>query len=154
MAYVERTVTVDAPAWDVYELAKDMERYPDYMPDVESVKVVERGDNTTITAWETSVDGTPILWTEKDTFHDDALRIEYRLIEGDLDTFEGEWRFLALADHTTEVTLTCTYDFGIPELTNLIGPTLHQKVGENSDMMLAGIKRQIEDKAAANTVRP
>jgi len=43
------------------------------------------------------------------------------------------------------VTLTCDYDFGIPELTNLIGPTLEQKVGENSEMMLEGMKRRIEE---------
>ena len=36
------------------------------------------------------------------------------------------------------------YDFGIPELSNLIGPTLHEKVGENSEMMLQGMKRRIE----------
>jgi hypothetical protein len=44
----------------------------------------------------------------------------------------------------TQVTLTVDYDFGIPELTNLIGPTLEQKVGENSEMMLEGMKRRIE----------
>ena len=144
MPYVERSVLINGPIEKVYELAKDMERYHEYMPDVESVKIIEREPNRTVTEWETSVDGTPILWTEEDTFHDDEPRIEYRLIEGDLDKFEGEWRFVE-KEHGTEVTLTCDYDFGIPELTNLIGPTLQQKVGENSEMMLAGIKKRAEE---------
>ena len=143
MAYVERTILIEGPIEQVYELAKDMEAYPDFMPDVESVKVIEREARRTVTEWETSVDGTPILWTEEDLFDDENFVIDYRLIEGDLDKFEGQWRF-SRQGSATRVILTVDYDFGIPELTNLIGPTLEQKVGENSEMMLQGMKRRIE----------
>ncbi len=143
MAYVERTILIEGPIEQVYELAKDMEAYPDFMPDVESVKVIEREARRTVTEWETSVDGTPILWTEEDLFDDENFVIDYRLIEGDLDKFEGQWRF-SRQGSATQVILTVDYDFGIPELTNLIGPTLEQKVGENSEMMLQGMKRRIE----------
>lgn len=144
MGYVERNIVIEGPVEAVYELAKDMEGYPDFMPDVESVTVVSREGNSTITEWETSVDGTPILWTEKDVFDDKNHIITYQLIEGDLEKFEGTWSFQA-KDGGTEVTLTVDYDFGIPELTNLIGPTLETKVGENSEMMLQGMKRRIEE---------
>ena len=143
MAYVERTILIEGPIEQVYELAKDMEAYPDFMPDVESVKVIEREARRTVTEWETSVDGTPILWTEEDLFDDENFVIDYRLIEGDLDKFEGQWRF-SRQGSATQVILTVDYDFGIPELTNLIGPTLEQKVGENSEMMLQGMKRRLE----------
>lgn len=143
MAYVERSILIEGPIEKVYELAKDMEAYPDFMPDVESVKVIEREPHRTVTEWETSVDGTPILWTEEDRFDDENFVIDYHLIEGDLDKFEGQWRFVR-SGSATQVILTVDYDFGIPELTNLIGPTLEQKVGENSEMMLAGMKRRIE----------
>ena len=143
MGYVERKIVIEGPREAVYELAKDMESYPEYMPDVESVKIVSRRPNATITEWETSVDGTPILWTEEDVFDDGNFTITYRLIEGDLDKFEGMWKF-EQTPQGTQVTLTVDYDFGIPELTNLIGPTLEQKVGENSVMMLEGMKRRIE----------
>lgn len=143
MPYVERSIIINGPIHDVYELAKDMERYPEFMPDVESVKVVKREPNVTVTEWETSVDGTPIMWTEQDVFDDKNFTIEYQLIEGDLDKFEGIWKFENTADGT-RVTLTVDYDFGIPELTNLIGPTLAEKVGENSEMMLQGMKNRIE----------
>jgi len=143
MPWVERSILIEGPIEKVYELAKDMEAYPEFMPDVESVKVIERETHRTVTEWETSVDGTPILWTEEDRFDDENFVIDYHLIEGDLDKFEGQWRFLR-SGSGTQVILTVDYDFGIPELTNLIGPTLEQKVGENSEMMLAGMKRRIE----------
>ncbi|MCW5867372.1 MAG: SRPBCC family protein, partial [Candidatus Eremiobacteraeota bacterium] len=90
MAYVERSIIIEGPIEQVYELAKDMEAYPNFMPDVESVKVIEREPKRTVTEWETSVDGTPILWTEEDLFDDENFVIDYRLIEGDLDKFEGQ----------------------------------------------------------------
>lgn len=143
MPQVERKIVIDGDAHQVYELAKDMESFPNYMPEVESVKVVSREENSTVTEWVTNVDGTPFIWTEKDRFDDENLRIDYALIEGDLEKFEGCWTFRSVGDKT-EVSLLVDYDFGLPELTELIGPTLHEKIGENSEMMLAGIKKLVE----------
>lgn len=143
MPSVERKILIDREPQAVYELAKDMESYPKFMPDVESVKVVSRGENSTVTDWVTDIDGTPFLWTEEDRFDDQALRIDYSLIEGNLEKFEGAWTF-CLVDGKTEVCLSVNYDFGLPELTELIGPTLHEKVGENCEMMLTGMKHLVE----------
>ena len=145
MPEVVRTIVIEGEPRAVYELAKDMESYPSYMPDVESVKVISRTPDTTVTEWVTDIDGTPFLWTEEDRFDDEGLRIEYALVEGDLDKFEGTWTFQAL-EGKTEVRLSVNYDFGLPELTELIGPTLHEKVGENCEMMLAGMKKLVEAK--------
>ena len=143
MAFVELTIAVDAPAREVYELAKEQEHFPDFMPDVESVTVLERHADRTITRWKTLVEDAPIEWTEEDRFDDAATRIDYQLIEGDLDTFEGAWTFEQRGSSTI-VTLSVEYDFGVPTLAELIGPTLAKKVRENSEMMLAALKREAE----------
>ncbi len=149
MPYVERSIIIEGSIESVYEIAKDMESYPKFMPDVESVKVVSRSDNETVTEWVTNVDGTPFLWTERDLFDDVNRCITYALIEGDLEKFEGAWKFDSVAEGT-KVTLTVNYDFGIPELTEMIGPTLLEKVGENSEMMLAGMKAQAEGRRVSS----
>ena len=146
MPYVETAIDIAAPARAIYELAKDMERYPEFMPDVETVKVLKREGNSTTTRWKTLVEEAPIEWTEVDVFDDEHTRIDYRLIEGDLDKFEGAWTFEDNGDGTTRVFLTVEYDFGVPTLAELIGPTLQRKVQENSEMMLAGLKREAESK--------
>jgi ribosome-associated toxin RatA of RatAB toxin-antitoxin module len=143
MPYVETTIAIAAPARVVYELAKDQERFPQFMPDVETVKVLERHDDRVITRWKTLVEEAPIEWTEEDRFDDGALRIDYHLLEGDLDTFEGAWTFEE-RDGLTQVVLGVEYDFGVPTLAELIGPTLHKKVQENSEMMLAALKVEAE----------
>ncbi|HXW52391.1 MAG TPA: aromatase/cyclase, partial [Candidatus Acidoferrales bacterium] len=143
MPYVETTIEIKAPAKKIYELAKDMERYPDFMPDVETVKILERKGNETVTRWKTLVEEAPIEWTEIDVFDDEKTRIDYRLIEGDLDKFEGAWTFTE-NNGLTKVVLGVDYDFGVPTLAELIGPILQKKVEENSQMMLRALKERCE----------
>jgi coenzyme Q-binding protein COQ10 len=147
MPFVETTIVVGAAARDVYELAKDQERFPEFMPDVELVTVLERDGARTVSRWKTLVEEAPIEWIEEDLFDDAALRVDYRLLEGDLDTFEGSWTFDERGGETF-VRLRVTYDFGVPTLAELIGPTLHKKVLENSEMMLAALKREAEEHVA------
>ena len=147
MPYVECEIEVEAPAATVYELAKEQERFPEFMPDVDTVVVLERHPDRVITRWKTLVEDAPIEWTEEDRFDDAALRIDYALLEGDLDTFEGAWTFEE-RDGLTRVVLGVEYDFGVPTLAELIGPTLEKKVRENSAMMLAALKREAESRTA------
>jgi ribosome-associated toxin RatA of RatAB toxin-antitoxin module len=141
--FVACTIVVNAPARDVYELAKDQERFPEFMPDVELVVVLERAGSRTVSRWKTLVEDAPIEWIEEDLFDDVALRVDYKLLEGDLETFEGAWTFVE-RDGVTQVDLGIAYDFGVPTLAELIGPTLHAKVRENGEMMLAALKREAE----------
>ncbi|MBQ7569172.1 SRPBCC family protein [bacterium] len=143
MPYIEKKQIIKAPVDEVYRVASNMEEYPVFMRDVQSVKIVQRGQNSTVTDWVTDIDGTEIMWNEEDHFDASSHRIDYRLIDGDLDKFEGQWRFDAVPEGT-EVTLTCDFDFGIPELVHLIGDILEIKVGENCEMMLDGLKTQLE----------
>ena len=143
MPYVETSIVVAAPARAVYELAKDQERFPQFMPDVETVRVLERHSDRAVSRWKTLVEEAPIEWTEEDLFDDEALRIDYKLLEGDLVKFEGAWTFEE-RDGLTHVVLGVDYDFGVPTLAELIGPTLERKVRENSEMMLAALKSEAE----------
>jgi coenzyme Q-binding protein COQ10 len=146
MPYVETSIAIAAPARVVYELAKDQERFPEFMPDVETVKLIEQNAERAISRWKTLVEEAPIEWTEEDRFDDAALRIDYKLIEGDLDKFEGAWTFQE-RDGVTHVSLGVDFDFGVPTLAELIGPTLLRKVRENSEMMLAALKSEAEKRA-------
>lgn len=147
MPYVETSIVIAAPARVVYELAKEQERFPDFMPDVETVTVIERHPDRILTRWKTLVEEAPIEWIEEDRFNDGELRIDYKLLEGDLDKFEGSWTFSENGVQT-HVMLGVDFDFGVPTLAELIGPTLERKVRENSDMMLTALKKEAEAKAA------
>ena len=138
MPYVESRIAIAAPARAVYELAKDQERFPEFMPDVETVKGRACTDRTG-SRWKTLVEEAPTERTQEDRFDDPALRIDDALLKGDLDTFEGAWTFEE-RDGLTHVLLTVEYDFGVPTLAELIGPTLQKKVLENSGYDAQGVE--------------
>lgn len=143
MPRVECSVKIQGSAKVAYEIASDMESYPFYMENVESVQILERSENRTVTKWQTKVDGRRIGWIEEDSFDGDNLRIDYRLIKGDLRKFEGYWHFLQEGSEV-RAELIVEFDLGIPVLATLINPLLKQKTYENSMAMLGAIKEQVE----------
>jgi len=144
MPYVEVSLPVSASRQAIYPILKDMEKYPEFMTDLVSVKVVERDGNTTVTQWVSNVDGRIIRWTERDTFDDANYHITYCQIEGDLKKFAGEWILTPLDDVTTEIKLTVDFEFGIPMIAGLLNPILKKKVKLNSENMLKAIKDRLE----------
>ncbi|MCL6451375.1 MAG: aromatase/cyclase [Acetobacteraceae bacterium] len=127
----------------VYALACDMESFPSYMPDVKSVKVLERGPNWTVTEWVALLKGRTFRWKERDEFDPETPCIRYRLEEGDLKKFEGEWTFEAQGEET-RVRLTVDFELGVPMIAALLNPVAKLAVRDNCAGMLAAIKARAE----------
>ena len=143
MPFVETKTVINGNIDDIYNIVKNMEAYPSFMNDLESVKILEKGADYTLSHWVSNVDGRRIIWTEKDSFFDEEKRITYKQTEGDLKKMEGEWRLTNSTDGV-EVLLSVDFEFGIPMIAGLLNPILKKKVRENSENMLAAVKAQIE----------
>ncbi|MGE4588875.1 MAG: type II toxin-antitoxin system RatA family toxin [Acidaminococcaceae bacterium] len=143
MPFVETKTIINGSIDDIYNIVKNMEAYPSFMHDLESVKILEKGADYTLSHWVSNVDGRRIVWTEKDNFYDIEKRITYKQTEGDLKKMEGEWR-LTNSNNGVEVVLSVDFEFGIPMIAGLLNPILKRKVRENSENMLKAIKTQIE----------
>ena len=131
MPYVETKTVIKGNGKNIYEIIKDMAAYPQFMKDLVSVEILERGENTTVSHWVSNVDGRKIVWTEKDTFYPEELKITYAQTEGDLKRMEGQWLIEQQGD-ACEVTLAVDFEFGIPMIAGLLNPILKKKVRENS----------------------
>ncbi len=143
MPYVETKTVIKGDSQKIYEIIKDMPAYPDFMKDLVSVEILERGEDYTISHWVSNVDGRKIVWTERDTFYPQDLKITYAQTDGDLKKMEGQW-VIAPQSGSCEVSLTVDFEFGIPMIAGLLNPILKKKVRENCENMLASIKQQIE----------
>lgn len=143
MPCVESKIIINGDAESIFKIIKNMEAYPSFMQDLVSVKILEHGDNTTLSHWVSNVDGRKIVWTERDIFYPEDMRITYCQTEGDLKKMEGEWKLVAL-DQGTEVSLVVDFEFGIPMIAGLLNPILKKKVRENCENMLKAVKAQIE----------
>jgi coenzyme Q-binding protein COQ10 len=138
--FVEVTGEVPLEPRAVFERLSDMESFPNFMDRVESVRVLERGENRTVTHWVTNLKGSRFEWTEEDLFDPVHLRIAYRQIEGDLRKFEGEWRIEA-CPVGSRVTLTVDFEFGMPMLAALLNPVARLVIRDNALSMLEGLAK-------------
>ncbi len=144
MPFVEVSKEIVVNPEEVYLLAKDMESYSNFMENVVKITTLEKGEDYTITEWDTRLKGQPIVWTERDLFDDSARRIDYTLVKGDMKKFEGAWTFESKGDGTL-VKLTVDFELGIPMFSSLLNPVAKLIVKKNCEDMLAGFKKQLED---------
>jgi ribosome-associated toxin RatA of RatAB toxin-antitoxin module len=138
----------------VYNAAKDnVEYYHKYMKEVEKVEIIETGEDSKTEneyftlEWTTTPEGKKgavIIWTQKNIYHgeikDGSYLITWELVEGDLDRFEGEWKFISEANGT-KVSLLINYCFGIPAIEHLINKKLDEQVRKNAKMLLEGLEK-------------
>lgn len=143
MPYVETTREINGKPEEIYLIAKEMESYPKFMKNVVKITTLERGDNYTITEWDTRLKGRPLVWKERDEFDDEKLIIRYKQIEGDLKKFEGAWTFEPSAGGTL-VRLTVDFELGLPMFATLLNPVAVMTVKQNCEDMLNGMKEQVE----------
>src|SRR2546428_11707411 len=96
MAQVAATGFIRAPLDRVYALAKDVEAFPSFMPDVESIRVLQRDGSRTVTEWVGVVQGRRMRWVEDDDWDDVRHVCTFRQREGDFTRYEGTWTFAAV----------------------------------------------------------
>lgn len=146
MAQVTATTLIQAPLPEVYRVAKDIEKFPEFMPDVQSIRILDRAGSRITVEWVGLMQGRKIRWVEEETWDDAAHRSTFRLVEGDFSKFEGSWSFAPVSDGT-EAVLVLDYEMELPLAGALISNLLKVLVRKNLESMLASLKRQLEGAA-------
>lgn len=143
MPVVKVGMKANAALQTVYELVKDFESFASFMPNVHRIEIKERSEGYVLSAWEVSIVGRQLIWTQRDEFDDENFIIRYRQVEGKLAKFEGEWRFQPVEDGV-QVSLVIEFDLGKPTLAALFNPVLTKAIEENAFSMLHAIKEKTE----------
>ena len=146
MPTVIAVADVAAPLDQVYALSRNIEAFPEFMPDVQEVKILEqRPDGFQLSHWVGIIKEfkRTIQWTEDDHWDDVAHACTFAQTEGDFSLYRGEWRF-AGTDGGTHVELELEYEYDVPLIGKLIKALLKRKMQENCDNMLTAIKAEAE----------
>ncbi|MDX2066199.1 MAG: SRPBCC family protein [Fimbriimonadaceae bacterium] len=145
MPTVEVTIWIDAPLDRVYAIAKDSERYPDYMAEVQSVTVVEREGGRVVSDWLGIVPkfGLKIRWRQEEQWDDATTSSNFRQVKGDYDQLEGSWRFREERGGT-RFDQSITYVYNVPTLGPLVKGVIHKIVVQNVESVAAAIKQRAE----------
>jgi ribosome-associated toxin RatA of RatAB toxin-antitoxin module len=144
---VQSSIEINGPIDEVYALAKNVESFPEFMPDVKSINVVERSEDgrRTVVDWVGIVKEfrTTIKWTEEDIWDDHAHTCTFSLVKGDYSKYGGVWKFTDLGGRTRfDSEIEVEYD--VPLIGPLIRGIIAKKMKENVDNMLAAIKERVE----------
>ena len=139
---VERIVK-GRSAQEAFAFVLDVESYERFMPNVKKVTVREADEQKRITHWETTIEGAPLVWTERDDIRQDDLRIDFAKTEGDFSIFRGHWEVRA-SDGGVTLAFELEYSIGIPLIEPIVGPILKKKITENLAIMLDSLVVGIE----------
>ena len=146
MPTVESKVVVESPLEKVYALSRDIERFPQFMDDVEEVTILEQSRERQVSRWVGNVRELRrvIRWTEEDFWNDEAHTCVFRQTEGDFTAYGGRWEFVPEGTGT-RVTMTLDYEYNVPLVGALIQNILKKKMQANIDAMLGAIKKKAEE---------
>jgi len=141
---LEMTHNLKRPAAEAFRVVEDVERFPEFMPSVTSVTLLETVGRRKVAAWNTTIDGAPLDWVEEGIYDPDNYLVRFRALEGVFDRFDGFWQVTPDGDGS-RVTFKLTYEIGLPEIEDIVGPLLRERLIENAESMLAAIEKQVDE---------
>lgn len=147
MARVELELPIRAPVEVVYAVAKDVEAFPQFMPDVKSVRILERSEDgsRTLTEWGAYASQLKlqVKWVEEDIWDDNEHTCRFRQAKGDYDQMEGIWQFMP---HPEGTLFRCVfeYELRVPMLGAIVQKVVHHLVQQNLKGIMEGIKQRAE----------
>jgi len=145
MPIVETTTWIDAPVEKVYSISKKNEDFPTFMKDVLSLTIVENEGSRVVSDWVAVVSafGLKIRWRQEDVWNDVDHVCQFRMLSGDYDKLEGNWRF-KVENGGCRFDSLVDYEYKVPGIGALVNKVVHGLVVKNLDDTLAAIKARAE----------
>lgn len=121
MSVVQKSVLVGHSAQQMFALVDAVEAYPQFLPWCDKAKVIYRDTTRTRATIHINYHGVKHSFTTENTKEPSHV-ISVRLVEGPFRILDGEWRFIALAEHACKVDFRLHYEFSSRILEKLVGP--------------------------------
>ena len=145
MPIVTSEIVIAAPVEKVYAVARNIERFPEFMEDVTGVEILEQTPERQVSRWSSIIKefNRTITWTEVDYWDDEAKTCRWEQTEGDFNKYEGTWQFVAQGEGTL-AKLQLDYEYIVPLIGAIIQGLVKKKMQQNVEAMLVAIKGEAE----------
>lgn len=147
MPTVQNHVSIQASPDQVYAIARDIEKFPEFMPDVQRITVLEASPDGArqVVEWVGQIPTfkLTVKWTEEDLWNDQERTCHFRQVKGDFTEYGGSWHFVPEGDGTrfeSEV----TYELEIPTIGPLIRGVVRKIMTDNMVRLQQAIKARAE----------
>jgi ribosome-associated toxin RatA of RatAB toxin-antitoxin module len=124
MALTEKSVLVEYPATQMYDLVADVARYPEFLPWCGASEILSREGDVVHAAIQIDYHGIRQRFSTRNTLTPGEL-IRMALIDGPFRELDGSWRFTALGANACKIEFRLHYEFSSRLLEKLVGPVFH-----------------------------
>lgn len=125
MQTISRSAIVPYSAEQMYGLVNDIKSYPEFLPWCKSSRVLSEDEDEVRAELELSKGALHKTFATVNRLQHGKM-IEMRLLEGPFKHLEGFWRFTALEENASKVSLDMAFEFQSRILTITIGPMFNQ----------------------------
>jgi ribosome-associated toxin RatA of RatAB toxin-antitoxin module len=146
---ISRHALVSFSPAQMFALVDDVASYPQFLPWCRSAHVIEHSPHEVIAKLQVHKGPLHTYFTTRNRL-EPPTRIALNLVEGPFRTLEGEWRFSAIADQGTRVSLTLKFAFANPVNAWLLEPVFEHTCNSLIDAFVArarALYRQIANAA-------
>jgi ribosome-associated toxin RatA of RatAB toxin-antitoxin module len=144
---VQNSILINASPDAVYAIARDVERFPEFMPDVQRITVLEASEDGArqVVEWVGLIPAfkLTVKWTEEDLWDDTARTCHFQQVKGDFSAYSGSWEFQAEGNGTRFESVV-NYELEIPTIGPLIRGVVRKIMTDNVDRLQAAIKKRAE----------
>lgn len=148
MPLIEQTIEIRAPIASVWEIARNVEAFPQFMSDLQSLTLQERSPDgkRTVTEWVGMINAVKmkVRWTQEDVWDDANYSDTFKLIQGDMDRMEGTWKFLPISQNLTRFESVVDYDLNVPMVGPMVKGLIKKLMTQNLQSTLDAIKQKAE----------
>jgi ribosome-associated toxin RatA of RatAB toxin-antitoxin module len=124
MKVVKKSALVAYSAHEMYELVKDVERYPEFLPWCGGARIEERFDDGVVGTVDIDKGRLHKSFTTRNHFTQDK-EITLQLVDGPFSELKGAWTFDAIGDQGSRVSLYLKFDFSSTLASMTIGPVFN-----------------------------
>lgn len=129
---VERSALVKHSAAQMYELVKDIESYPQFMPGCDGAKILKQEENTVVATLVLSKSGIQQSFTTRNQMQSNE-HIHIELEDGPFKVFRGRWDFIELEPGASKVVFQLEYEFSNFLLGVTAGKLIQNVAGDQVD---------------------
>ncbi len=125
MNSISRSAHVPYSAREMYELVADVESYPQFLPWCCGARIVARDETSTVASLDMAYSALRKSFTTCNRLHP-VQAIEMQLVEGPFKQLHGRWRFDALAQQASRISLDLQFAFANRLTAATLGPVFAQ----------------------------
>jgi len=121
MKVVRKSALVAHHVSKMYELVKDVERYPEFLPWCGGARIVEKFDDGVVGSVDISKGKVHKTFTTRNHFTQNS-EISMQLVDGPFSQLQGAWSFHPIGEQGCRVSLYLEFDFNSTLASVTIGP--------------------------------